>query len=719
MLLIWRNADVQAELANPLAPVPEISTTDDTPTEVASASLEPDDVVPVEKPAEIIKPTYSNYTLSPYLLIQNNDKAADGSDRDVRSAIRDAMMSKGFSANAGPEADYYRQPSARDKTMSNSSAGYAAWVGLRLNLFDQDAVDETSAANAVAAITGLSFLELAFVRDFFRSTLRFFEPFMRDNGTSVGSFDLLFKHLNSVQMLFPSGMHLEYVLIETLLLMAVQVPPLNVCLVQRVIMELCTRDPAVYTPVLAVGCNALFNLMPAMDLCSIRELSTLLSVYLTNKSRVWPYWSYWGDEYAEILAAEDHDNAQKIFLDMLVATLTRQSGYDQKPGDRMRAALPKPMHSAISPDESHYTPECALYIVDKATRSRSPLAKAILDRLNQRLSPEELSEWLCGSHDDIEVEESEGYRIRYMLQGLFVYVCENSGSTGSTISAVRNVVERYRKTMVDVVAGCEDGGHVLTESIVTCLHRQPALLDMFIDTVLRYGIMHPSDAAGWLCRDLTEVDTSDAVNSIHIANAATNPWVWTYLQTSVNRCLDMMKVAFAQRSSFVKAARDTASSPAGAAVENGDGQEDGKRLKPSADGAESLVVTIPDSISANIESAADGCQEAFAVIVSKLLLQISARSKALVEDDKEGEPEEEEIKELDGQLITAVSLVHQMLRCFYLTEAVFSTMAVATNTEAVSLTTKETVDALVEESLGSAELSGVAGKIWRMFSPKE
>ena len=714
MMLIWRNADVQAELANPLAPIPELTPVESV-VEVASASLEPDDVAPVAKPVEPIKPQYTNYTLSPLLLIQNNETTSpDGVAQDVRTAVRASMMTKGFSAMAGPEADYYRQPSDRDKTMSNSSAGYAAWVGLRLNLFDQDTVDETSAPSATAAITGLSFLELAFVRDFFRSTLRFFEPFMRDNGTSVGSFDLLFKHLTSVQMLFPTGMHLEYVLIETLLLMVVQVPPLNACLVQRVIMELCTRNPAVYAPVLAVGCNALFNLMPAMDVCAIRELSTLLSVYLTNKGRAWPYWSYWGEEYAEILAAEDNDNAQKIFLDMLLATLTRMSGYDQIPGDRMRAVLPKSMHSAISADESRYTPDCPLYNVDGSTRSRSPLAKEILDRLNQRLSPEEFSEWLCGPHDIIGDDETEGYRIRYMLQGLFVYVCENSGSPGGTLSAVRNVVERYRSTMVDVVASCEEGGHVLTEGIVICLHSQPALLDMFLDTVMRYGIMHPSDAAGWLCRDIRNVaaDANPAVTGIHISNAATNPWVWAYVQTSVNRSLDMMKVAFNRRSAFVKTARETSVSADSSIVDKED-VEGGKRLKPSVEGAEALEVTIPESIAVVVESASEGCQEAFAVIVSALLMQIAARSKTLVEEGKE---EEEEIKELDGQLITAVSMVHQVLRCFYLTEAVFSTMSLATNTSVVSLTTMETVESIVEESLGSADLVGVAGKIWRMFS---
>ena len=294
-----------------------------------------------------------------------------------------------------------------------------------------------------------------------------------------------------------------------------------------------------------------------------------------------------------------------------------------------------------------------MFEVQSGTRSRAPLATAILERLTQRLSPEDFSEWLGGSHADLVEEESEGYRIRFLLEGLFVYVCENSDSPGGTLSAVRNVLERYRKTLVDVVASCEEGGQILTECIMTCLHQQPALLNIFLDTVMRYGIMHPFEAANWLCRDLSEATdgSNPAVDAIHISNAATNHWVWAYVQTSVNRCLDMMKVAFARRSAHVKAAR--------LPVATTDEKEEpgSKRLKATEDAEQLLEVTIPDDINDIVDSAAEGCQEAYAVIVSNLLLQIASRSASLVEEGKE---EEEEIKELDGKLITAVSLVHQV-----------------------------------------------------------
>ena len=258
-------------------------------------------------------------------------------------------------------------------------------------------------------------------------------------------------------------------LIESLLLMIVQVPPLNACLVQRVLLELCSRDASLYTPVLTMGCNALFNLMPAMDVCAIRELSNLMSVYLSNKNRVWPYWTYWGDEYAEIVKAGENDNAQKLFLEILLGSLTRKSGFESRPGDRMRTALPRSLHSAITADESLYRPDCKLYEIDNATKTRSPLAQAILERLQQRIPPEDLAGWLSGPLQEYSEGVDDGFRITYLLQGLLVFVCDNDDSQGGTLSAVRNAIERYRMPLVNVVAINEEGGHILTEGIVACL----------------------------------------------------------------------------------------------------------------------------------------------------------------------------------------------------------------------------------------------------------
>jgi hypothetical protein len=45
-------------------------------------------------------------------------------------------------------------------------------------------------------------------------------------------------------------------------------------------------------------------------------------------------------------------------------------------------------------------------------------------------------------------------------------------------------------------------------------------------------------------------------------------------------------------------------------------------------------------------------------------------------------------------------------------------MASANNTTSVMLTSCEIVESLIEASTGSAQLSGVAGNFWRMFSLK-
>lgn len=171
------------------------------------------------------------------------------------SAIHATIVSDAFKVLAGPVVDYYAAPThttgnsktERAKTGNNSSGGYGSWMAVRFNVFDEDI-----STDCIKALTSLTFLELVTARDYFRSVLRFLEPFIRDDGTRVGSIQLLCQHLLSVFQFFPADVHLEYILLETLLMMIVQVPSLNHSLVERVLLELCVQSPQA-PAVLAVG----------------------------------------------------------------------------------------------------------------------------------------------------------------------------------------------------------------------------------------------------------------------------------------------------------------------------------------------------------------------------------------------------------------------------------------------------------------------------------
>lgn len=160
--------------------------------------------------------------------------------------IIDIFSSAEFTINSGPIGDCHlpnliktdsKVLIERKKFVSNSSSGYSSWVHLRFNIWDEEICP-----NSTTALTNLSLLELTVARDYYRSVLRFFEPFIRDDGTKVGSLNLLYQHLVSIDQFFPENSQMEYLLMETLLLQLLQIPSLNSNLIQRVTFELCANS---------------------------------------------------------------------------------------------------------------------------------------------------------------------------------------------------------------------------------------------------------------------------------------------------------------------------------------------------------------------------------------------------------------------------------------------------------------------------------------------
>ena len=232
--LLWLHPDLQELLQGDVAQLQTDTKTADEDTEKGAGDIEPADTGGDSLPV-----------LPPRLTLDAVDP----------SSIVSTMTSPAFNVLAGATVDYYAAPThttgssktERAKSGNNACQGYGSWMSVRFNVFDEDISEE-----CVKALTSLSFLELVTARDYFRSVLRFFEPFIRDDGTRVGSITLLCQHLLSVYQFFPDDVHLEYVLIETLIMMIIQVPSWNPSLVERVILELCVQSPQIPS-VLAVG----------------------------------------------------------------------------------------------------------------------------------------------------------------------------------------------------------------------------------------------------------------------------------------------------------------------------------------------------------------------------------------------------------------------------------------------------------------------------------
>lgn len=184
------------------------------------------------------------------VVLNENDNQRPGTyltfHEDMLNSIRAAVGSSEMRIKCSPAADYC--PIAEVSIKASEANGYAAWMAPRFNTCTED-----MGQNSIAAITNLSLVELVTARDYFRTIIRFFEPYIRDDGTRVGSFELISKHLMSVFQFFPEDSHLEYVLVETLLLMVVQLPALNENLVHRLLLDLCRHSSSMIPQAIVTG----------------------------------------------------------------------------------------------------------------------------------------------------------------------------------------------------------------------------------------------------------------------------------------------------------------------------------------------------------------------------------------------------------------------------------------------------------------------------------
>jgi hypothetical protein len=352
----------------------------------------------------------------------------------------------------------------RQKYVSNASSGYSSWMDLRFNLWDEEMDPD-----CVKALTSLSLLELTTARDYFRSTIRFFEPFIRDDGTRVGSINLLYQHLVAVYQFFHQDAKMEYLLMETLLMLLLQIPSLNTNLIQRIILELCTQSNTI-PPILAtcellsslslssffihlaslsvsvsvIVFSAVYELIPALDVSTWRELSNTLAIHLSNTHLQWPYWQYWSEEYSTLIESSDYStngSSQTLFLELLIGQCTRLSL-----SERMMKTLPQAFHSVIPKDEFDYAPKCSHYILQSGRcggkGSLAHLAEQLFDRLSQRenLSSTELIEWLLeSSHEGVDDNfQQQGWRLTLFIECL---LCRGA-ITGGTISGMIGLVDR-------------------------------------------------------------------------------------------------------------------------------------------------------------------------------------------------------------------------------------------------------------------------------------
>lgn len=264
--------------------------------------------------------------------------------------------------------------------------GVFSWLCARFPIFDAETGPHA------ATCVGLSYFEKYFMSDVFRDIFFFFQPYIRDYGTHIGTVDQVALHQLAAFKLFSdsSEVHLEYILVETLLLLIVQVPPACASGVCRLILELCKKNAKI-PPAVASVTGVLAQLFPAMDSTSWRNITAWMSSHLANTKLAWPFWDYWSEEYA----GSAEDSVHRAFIRLLVEQCSRAL-----PAQRLRIALPDAIHKAILED---FSPADELFT--DAVDIDDPfvtVAKNVYQKIESREDPDELQEWLEETHDGVD-----------------------------------------------------------------------------------------------------------------------------------------------------------------------------------------------------------------------------------------------------------------------------------------------------------------------------
>jgi hypothetical protein len=310
--------------------------------------------------------------------------------------------------------------------------------------------------------------------------LRFFEPYLREDGTQVGSLDLLASKLLDLSKIFHNDSKTEIGVLETILSMFAQYPAHYPALLERVTMELCRKEPGLYAPPLAAGMSILYSMVPAMDISCWRQLIDMLSFHLINFEMAWPFYAHYANDMVD--AERNEIDNTKLFIATFIDKCTRsaESSVVQK-------ALPKSLHYLIpstlpvtncpifgttvvapvegAPTAFTYSPMSSISLHSKRVAigsniftngvpesilvSLKELAAELLELVESKEDADVIETWMETIRDVDDCDAAEGWRGGLFLQAILVAGKE-------ILSATTKLFEKYKLLLRDLAVSLDD-----------------------------------------------------------------------------------------------------------------------------------------------------------------------------------------------------------------------------------------------------------------------
>lgn len=396
------------------------------------------------------------------------------------------------------------------------SYGNSIWLLPRFAILDQD-----SSIDSATLCTHLSQLEKFVAVSYYQDILHFFAPITRDDGTRMGSMELLCNHLVAVDKLFPD-FKMENIMFETLFQMTCCIPVNRVAnaLCYRVISDLCKKNP-LYPVTMALCAHLLYQQIAELDTSIVRELSRWLSFHLNNSQLIWPYWTYWAQE----LKTASPGDASRSFLQMVVEKCARL-GLPEK----VRTALPKDMHHLIPadccvPKSQYFTKNGHVTPANSVLSNVAANLRSFIQGSDTKPSGDSVFDWLEAL--DVDVPDVKEWRIRILLHTIF--------SISSTIlSNLTSLLDLYIDP-IQAYTDSDEGSKAAIETIEEVFRHDYGMLTYTLDEMIRKGLLSIGGLISWIS------------SPTMISSLASSIWSYGLAEEVVDRALDIMRATSSHR----------------------------------------------------------------------------------------------------------------------------------------------------------------------------
>ncbi len=512
---------------------------------------------------------------------------------------------------------------ATAETAAAGAPTLPSWLHARFPIFDT----ESWPINCPIPLgwTALTASQRHYAVDYFRDILHFFDVFIKDDGTRIGSLTTQLKHFVAVEKLFPGDTGIVGLLAEVLLNKCVEagVAGGDSLQIHRVLMEFCKTHQEFVPSILAAGASVLYRLIPATDVSAWREITSWLSFHLANFGIGWPYWSYWANDFDP--ANEDSDEHTRQFIGLLVDKISRVQSVDT-----IKKVLPAEVHSAI-PNLSKVTPNCPFYSAtpsaDLASQGVS-IAKEILTMVEQREDIDEMETFFekYSSEDDIDGSGmSSSWKARFLIHAIFI-MGQNFRSD------MENLLDKYTKFIKSLCVSESDSSDIL-RCIISAYEHEPGTLASIFPVFLTRGLITTTVLISWASEIAFPIQASDSGS-----NSVVDMWAWQNMLTGIDSCLTSCKTS-------AKVLRE---------------------LLTAENAPDDSVI---EAAQANVEAAITEAPVVFDLVISRILTAIMARYTALGYDPKKKRTDDDDDDEgpplnLDPFILAATSLLKFILRSY-------------------------------------------------------